>query len=225
MLAGGGVGPLAGDARRREADEERAPLGAVEVARDPIAALPAAVRKIAPADFLGACAEMDGDIGWPRSWRSPGEHAGRDGLWGMTMLLLPPARMPGSGRPPLPVGAGRRSGSHAVWARGPIGCGLEAGLQRKWADARSAGPSRGRALPPAFRAFAWMAGCRRSTRRQRPHDDDRHGGHGGGGPGRAGCVTVPAAQSGALPPGSALPARGRSVANMVQVSRVSPAAG
>ena len=35
-------------------------------------------------------------------------------------------------------------------------------------------------------------------------------------------MTVPAAQSGAPPPGSALPARGRSVANMVQVSRVQP---
>ena len=38
VLAGGAVGPLAGNARRREADEERAPLGAANVAGGPVSA-------------------------------------------------------------------------------------------------------------------------------------------------------------------------------------------
>ena len=61
-----GVGPLAGDAGTGEADEERAPAGAVEVAGDPIAAQLAAVRQVAPADRLGLQAERGGDAGGGR---------------------------------------------------------------------------------------------------------------------------------------------------------------
>ena len=53
VLAGRGVGPLSGHTGAAEADEERPPAGAVEIARDPVAALLAAVREIAPADGFG----------------------------------------------------------------------------------------------------------------------------------------------------------------------------
>ena len=74
MLAGGGVRPFAGRARRREADEERAPPGAPNVAGGPVAAAPAAVRQVVPADLLGARAEGGGDGGGVHragSWRGP----------------------------------------------------------------------------------------------------------------------------------------------------------
>ena len=63
VLAGRGVGPLARRSRAGEADEERAPAGAVEIARHPVAAELAAVRQVAPADGLGAGAERGGDAG------------------------------------------------------------------------------------------------------------------------------------------------------------------
>ena len=43
VLTGGGIGPLSENAWRREADEERAPLGAANVAGGPVPALSAAV--------------------------------------------------------------------------------------------------------------------------------------------------------------------------------------
>ena len=54
---------LPGDAGRRQADEERAPAGAANVAGGPVAAVLAAVGEIAPADLLGARAEGGGDGG------------------------------------------------------------------------------------------------------------------------------------------------------------------
>ena len=57
----GRVGPLAGNARRREADEERAPPRTVNVAGGPVPALPTAMGQVAPADLLGARAECCGD--------------------------------------------------------------------------------------------------------------------------------------------------------------------
>ena len=63
VLAGRGVGPLAGNARRREPDEERAPPRAASVTGGPVPALPAAVGQVAPADVLGACGERGGDGG------------------------------------------------------------------------------------------------------------------------------------------------------------------
>ena len=63
VLAGGAVGPLSGNARGREADEERAPLGAANVAGGPVPALLAAVGEVSPADFLGAIAKSGGDGG------------------------------------------------------------------------------------------------------------------------------------------------------------------
>ena len=59
----GGIRPLAGDAGRREADEEGAPAGAANVAGGPVAAVLAAVGEVAPADLLGARAEGGGDGG------------------------------------------------------------------------------------------------------------------------------------------------------------------
>ena len=68
FLAGGGVGPLAGDAGRREADEQGPALGAVYVAAGSVAALPAAVGKVASADLLGApggrCAKRRRSMRW-----------------------------------------------------------------------------------------------------------------------------------------------------------------
>ena len=63
MRAIGRVGPLAGNARRREPDEERAPPGAENVAGGPVPALLAAVGQVATADLLGARAERGGDGG------------------------------------------------------------------------------------------------------------------------------------------------------------------
>ena len=57
------IRPAAGLAGPGEADEERAAASAVEVAADPVAAEPAAVRQIAPADLLGARGERRGDDG------------------------------------------------------------------------------------------------------------------------------------------------------------------
>ena len=54
VLSGGRVGPLAQQARAVQADEERASGRAVQIARDPVAALLLAPRQIAAADFLGA---------------------------------------------------------------------------------------------------------------------------------------------------------------------------
>ena len=58
-----------------QADEERASGRAVEIARDPVAALLLALRQIAAADVLGARGERRGDFG-----------AG-EGVWGMADLL------------------------------------------------------------------------------------------------------------------------------------------
>ena len=55
VLPGRGVGPLPRYAGTVEADEERPPAGAVEIASDPVAA----VREVAPADGLQA--ERGGD--------------------------------------------------------------------------------------------------------------------------------------------------------------------
>ena len=59
----GRVGPFARRAGSCEPDIERAPAGAVEVARDPVAALAAAMGEIAPTDGLGLGAERGGDAG------------------------------------------------------------------------------------------------------------------------------------------------------------------
>ena len=63
MLPRRGVGPLAGGAGGSEADEERAPPGAANVAGSPVPALLAAVGQVAPADLLGPGAERGGDGG------------------------------------------------------------------------------------------------------------------------------------------------------------------
>ena len=56
MLVGCGVGPFSGYAWRRQAHEERAPLGAACVADGPVSALLAAAGKVAAADIFGPCA-------------------------------------------------------------------------------------------------------------------------------------------------------------------------
>ena len=63
MLSGGRVGPLARQARAVQADEERASGQAVEITRDPVAALLLAPLQIAAADVLGARGERRGDFG------------------------------------------------------------------------------------------------------------------------------------------------------------------
>ena len=63
VLAGGAVGPLAGNARRREADKKRAPLGAANVSGGPVPALLAAVGEVSPADLLGVIAKSGGESG------------------------------------------------------------------------------------------------------------------------------------------------------------------
>ncbi len=63
VLPGGAVGPLSGNAWRREADEERAPFGAANIAGSPIPALLAAVGEVSPANLLGAIAKSGGESG------------------------------------------------------------------------------------------------------------------------------------------------------------------
>ena len=66
VLPGRGVGPLPRYAGSVEADEERAAASAVQIAGDPVAALLAAVRQVAPADGFGVGAERGGDAGGGR---------------------------------------------------------------------------------------------------------------------------------------------------------------
>ena len=61
-LSGVGVGPAAGTAGRVEAHPQRASLGAVEVADEPVAALAVAVGQVAAAQRRGAFGERGGDI-------------------------------------------------------------------------------------------------------------------------------------------------------------------
>ena len=67
MAASGGVGPFAGSAlsslRAEEADIERAAGRIVDVANEPIAALPAAVRQIGAANRLGVSRQMAREVG------------------------------------------------------------------------------------------------------------------------------------------------------------------
>ena len=56
MLVGRAVGPFTGYAWRRQAHEERAPLGAACVADGPVSALLASAGKVATADVFGPCA-------------------------------------------------------------------------------------------------------------------------------------------------------------------------
>ena len=83
MLPGGGIGPLSENSWRREADEERPPPGAVNVAGDPVSALPAAVGEISPADLFGARAKRGGDGGGRAHDARAGSEAGpaKPGLW------------------------------------------------------------------------------------------------------------------------------------------------
>ena len=74
VLGGAGVSPLPWNAGGREADEERSPPRAANVAGGPVPALLAALGQVTPADFLGACAEGCGDSGG----RAHGAHLGSE---------------------------------------------------------------------------------------------------------------------------------------------------
>ena len=126
MLAGRGVGPLARRAGAGEPDVERAAAGAVEVARDPVAALLAAMGEIAPADELGPGAERGGDVGRVHgAARRQGKHdIGMKDSSGL------------AGEHPIPAGlASRRrrtaSGLREARARGRGASGLETGRKEK----------------------------------------------------------------------------------------------
>ena len=106
VLSGGRVGPLARDPGTVQADEERAPASALEIAGDPVPALLAALGQVAPADGLGALSERGGDVG--------------GGRWGMRHdgPPLDGRGTPDIGRPllsPAPEGEAPR----AALARGP----------------------------------------------------------------------------------------------------------
>ena len=82
-------GPLPRYARAAEADEERPPAGAVQIARDPVAALLAAVRQVAPADGFGLQAERGGDAGGGKTVRAACGTPSN------------PCETPDTGRPPI----------------------------------------------------------------------------------------------------------------------------
>ena len=86
VFGGRGVGPAARDAGTVETDEQRPPAGAVEIARDPVAALSSAMGKIAPADGLGLQAERRGDGGGVHG-AAPAGRRKRDEWCGMRSLV------------------------------------------------------------------------------------------------------------------------------------------
>ena len=91
MFAGCRVGPITGNARPGEADEERAAAGAVNVARDPVSALLAAPGQIVAANVFGPRAECCGDVGGRTHGAAPAGSmagtAGSDRLCAMMSLL------------------------------------------------------------------------------------------------------------------------------------------
>ena len=62
MLVRRAVGPFTGYAWRRQAHEERAPLGAACIADGPVSALLASAGKVAAADVFGPCAQRGGNF-------------------------------------------------------------------------------------------------------------------------------------------------------------------
>ena len=132
MLAGRGVGPLAGDAGGRQADEERAPAGAANVAGGPVASMLAAVREVTAADLFGARTESGGDGGGvhgapPARMTAPAKPGRRTGSESMG---APRSRLPG-GRPvpaplrllPVPGGRAMREARAVPSGRGRLGTG------------------------------------------------------------------------------------------------------
>ena len=108
VLARRGVGEFPRRAGAGEADVERAPAGAVEVARDPVAALAAPVRQVLPADGLGAARELGGDGGGIHGASPVG---GKNGF-GMAGLLGAWRERPDTGQPrlsPAPEGQAPRA--------------------------------------------------------------------------------------------------------------------
>ncbi len=121
VLAGGGVGPLARHAGRVKADVKGAAAGAVEVSRDPVAALAAAVRQVPPAHSLGAKPKRGGD--GSRVHDAAPARAVHD-VWHGWKLLGLAGDAPIPAAPPALAGAARR-------ARRPDGDGLERGAMGK----------------------------------------------------------------------------------------------
>ena len=108
VFGGRGVGPAARDAGTVETDEQRSPAGAVEIARDPVAALSSAMGKIAPADGLGLQAERRGDGGGVHG-AAPAGRRKRDEWCGMRSLLQREGRpAAGQNRNGRAGGAGHR---------------------------------------------------------------------------------------------------------------------
>ena len=106
VLSGGRVGPLPGNTGTVQADEERAPASAFEIAGDPVPALLAALGQVTPADGLGARAERGGDVGGGRCGTGRwGRHDGPP---------LDGRGTPDTGRPLPPAGAGGRSAARSA---------------------------------------------------------------------------------------------------------------
>ncbi len=145
VLAGGHVGELAGRAGSAQADEERTPAGAVEVAADPVAALAAAVGQILAANLLGARGERRGDGGGGRR---------------IVLHAKPPScGTPDTGRPSA---SGRRDGpgsGSAAREWGPTPRGREERLQNGIWSSVSEG-----AVSPAVSGRAPFAFSRNCTR-------------------------------------------------------------
>ena len=115
-----------GSARRGEPHEERAAAGAVEVARDPVAALAAPVREALAADRLG---ERGGDTGRvhdaaPARWHDVG-------LGDSSGPEVDARYRPGPGS----CRRGWASAPREARARGPAGSELKAGCKNRGADA------------------------------------------------------------------------------------------
>ena len=129
VLPGRGVGPFPRYAGSVEADEERAAASAVQIAGDPVAALLAAVRQVAPADGFGVGErERGGDAGGGRPRSSVLEgfvHAGLLPIRAGARYRPPPPQRPSRGPP-------RRASCHLLPPCGrPIPAGLLSGRRRR----------------------------------------------------------------------------------------------
>ena len=134
VLARRGVGEFPRRAGAGEADVEGAAAGAVQVARDPVAALPASVGEIAAANGLGARAEGGGDGGRVHGAAPAGmgdmDTAGFSWLGGDTPIPAGPG-LPAAPRSKRPArSAGARSGRGRARSR----------QQKEWGRRGSADP-------------------------------------------------------------------------------------
>ena len=142
MFRGCRVGPFSRYAGAGEADEQRAPLGAVAVAGDPVSPLFAALRQITAAHLFGATRRALLRCR-PRSWGGSSGEGAPGGARNMiskhrgTSLAVDDRDALVPAIPPALAGAGRRGGSREARASGrPVRVGSGATAKKSGRRAR-----------------------------------------------------------------------------------------